>query len=200
MKLLPVIAQDIRTRAVLMLAYADAEAIRRSRRTGFMHYWSRSRKRYWKKGESSGHSQQLVSLHYDCDRDTLLALVDQKGPACHLETSTCFGEKFGDFLGELEKIIFERKVRSKRGSYTARLLQDAALRRRKLVEEAAELAMASRGSRREAVVAEAADLVYHALVILASAGVSLEEVRGELRKRHASMAKSPSRRNSRQIQ
>jgi phosphoribosyl-AMP cyclohydrolase / phosphoribosyl-ATP pyrophosphohydrolase len=184
MKLIPVIAQDARTNEVLMLAYADAEALRRTRKTGYMHYWSRSRGKYWRKGEESGHTQKVVSLHYDCDRDTLLARVEQKGPACHTGTPTCFGEGFGDALARLDGVIADRSRRPKKGSYTNRLLYDAALARSKVLEEACELAMASRGRDRQALVAEAADLFYHAMVLLASKGVSLAEVKSELARRH----------------
>ncbi|MBI2901822.1 MAG: bifunctional phosphoribosyl-AMP cyclohydrolase/phosphoribosyl-ATP diphosphatase HisIE [Planctomycetes bacterium] len=184
MKLIPVVAQDARTNAVLMLAYADAGALRRARRTGFMHYWSRSRRAYWKKGETSGNTQRLVGLHYDCDRDAILARVEQKGPACHRGTPTCFGDGFPDLLDLLERTIDDRRRRPKEGSYTNRLLADPALLRDKLIEEACELAMASRGRKRAAVVAEAADLLYHALVLLAAADVSLADVKRELARRH----------------
>ena len=88
MNLIPVIAQDARTNDVLMLAWTDAEALRRTKKTGYMHYWSRSRKKYWKKGVESGHVQKLVSLHYDCDKDTILARVIQEGPACRIGRRT----------------------------------------------------------------------------------------------------------------
>lgn len=184
MKLIPVIAQDARTNEVLMLAYADAEALRRTRKTGYMHYWSRSRQKYWRKGEGSGHVQKVVSLHYDCDRDTLLARVEQTGPACHNGTQTCFGDGFGDMLARLEGIIAGRARRPRKGSYTNKLLDDPALARSKVLEEACELIMASRGRDRKAMVGEAADLFYHALVLLASKGVTLEDVRSELAARH----------------
>lgn len=184
MKLKPVIAQDARTGSVLMLAWADAEALRRARRTGFMHYWSRSRGKYWKKGETSGHTQRLVSLHDDCDRDAILARVEQEGPACHRGTPTCFGDGFADILARLEAVIADRKRRPRKGSYTNRLLDDPARLRDKLVEEACELAMASRGGRKAEVVGEAADVLYHLLVALAASGVPLADVRAELERRH----------------
>lgn len=184
MRLIPVIAQDARTNEVLMLAYADAEALRRTRKTGYMHYWSRSREKYWRKGEESGHVQKVVSLHYDCDRDTLLARVEQTGPACHTGSQTCFGEGFGDMLARLESIIADRARRPKKGSYTNKLLDDPALARSKVLEEACELIMASRSRDRKALVGEAADLLYHAMVLLASKGASLGEVKAELQRRH----------------
>lgn len=187
MKLIPVVAQDVRTNNVLMLAYATPEALRRTRKTGRMHYWSRSRGTLWRKGATSGHEQRVVSLHYDCDRDALLARVAQTGPACHRGTYSCFaGRPFPpeDILARLEALIARRKRKPARASYTARLLADPRLRRDKLLEEAAELAMAARGRKKSALVAEAADLMYHLLVLLGAQDVTLDDVRGELERRH----------------
>jgi phosphoribosyl-ATP pyrophosphohydrolase/phosphoribosyl-AMP cyclohydrolase len=153
-----------------------------------MHYWSRSRGRLWRKGEESGHVQKVVSLTYDCDRDTILARVEQTGPACHRNTPTCFGRKrfpTTEMIARLEEIVADRKRRPKRGSYTNRLLRDADLARDKVLEEATELCMASKSGRREELVAEAADVLYHAVVLLGSHGVTLDEVRRELERRHA---------------
>jgi phosphoribosyl-ATP pyrophosphohydrolase/phosphoribosyl-AMP cyclohydrolase len=187
MKLVPVIAQDVRTNSVLMLAWANAEALARTRATKRMHYWSRSRGKLWRKGEESGHEQKVVSLHWDCDRDTLLARVEQTGPACHRNTYTCFGARAFpavDMISRLEAIVRDRKRRPRKGSYTNRLLADAALARDKVLEEASELCMAAKAGRRAEIVGEAADLFYHALVVLASRGVTLEEVKAELERRH----------------
>jgi phosphoribosyl-ATP pyrophosphohydrolase/phosphoribosyl-AMP cyclohydrolase len=178
-KLVPVIAQDVRTNDVLMMAWADAEALRRSRRTGFMHYWSRSRGKYWKKGGESGHVQRLVGLHYDCDRDTILARVEQSGPACHTGKATCWTARpwrARGILDELLRVFADRKRRPKRGSYTNRLLSDPARLRGKLLEECCELAMAVRGGRKARIAQEAADLLYHFLLVLFAAGVSFEAV------------------------
>jgi len=200
MKLVPVIAQDVRTNNVLMLAWANAEALAKTRATKRMHYWSRSRGKLWRKGEESGHEQRLVSLHWDCDRDTLLARVEQTGPACHRDTYTCFGAKafpVAEMLSRLEAIVADRKRRPKKGSYTNRLLADAALARDKVLEEASELCMAAKAGRRAQIVGEAADLFYHALVLLASRGVTLDEVRAELERRHEApgpASRVPSRR------
>lgn len=185
MKLIPVIAQDDRTNEVLMLAYADKEALRRTRKTKYMHYWSRSRQTYWKKGETSGHTQKVKSLHYDCDRDTVLARVEQAGPACHTGSETCFGEGQGSFLPQLEKTIQGRKQKPRKGSYTNRLLADPDLLRDKVREEGNELLMATRSGKKKEIIGEAGDLLYHAMVLLTSAGVSLGEVEKELRKRHS---------------
>ena len=173
-KLVPVIAQDARTNDVLMLAWADAEAIRRSRKTGYMHYWSRSRQKYWKKGEESGHVQKLVSLHWDCDRDTLLARVEQTGPACHTGKATCWTAspwRAKGALDALADVFAERKKRPKKGSYTNRLLDDPAKLREKLLEECCELLMAWRKKDKAEMAEEAADVLYHFMLVLFSAGV-----------------------------
>ena len=186
MKLIPVIAQDVRTNDVLMLAYADGRALKRSRKTGYMHYWSRSRKKLWKKGEESGHVQKLVSLHYDCDRDTILARVVQTGPACHRNTPTCFAKKpwrARGVIDELARVFADRKRRPRRKSYTNALLRDPDRLRRKLLEEACELAMAARSRRKDRVAEEAADVLYHLLLVLFSAGVPFETVEQVLEKR-----------------
>ncbi len=185
-KLLPVIAQDARTNDVLMLAWADAEALRRSRKTGFMHYWSRSRGKYWRKGEESGHVQKLVGLHYDCDRDAVLARVEQAGPACHKGTATCWTDRpwrVHPAVDALLRVFGERKRRPRKGSYTNRLLADPARLRGKLLEECCELLMAVRAGRRKAVAEEAADVLYHFLLVLFAAGVPFGEVAAVLERR-----------------
>jgi phosphoribosyl-ATP pyrophosphohydrolase/phosphoribosyl-AMP cyclohydrolase len=194
MKLTPVIVQDVETNNVLMMAWADREALRRTRRTGWMHYWSRSRGRLWKKGESSGHVQRLVELLKDCDGDTLLARVRQKGPACHLNRASCFTDRVFTARGVLDALwatIEERRRRRPRGSYTARLLKDRDLRLKKLLEEAAELALAAAGGKKKNVIWEAADLIYHALVVLAAAGVTLDDVDRELARRFTPRPRRP---------
>lgn len=184
--LIPVVAQDVRTNNVLMLAYADRKALAKTKRTGFMHYWSRSRGRLWKKGEESGHVQKVRSLHYDCDRDTILARVEQTGPACHRNTYSCFAKSAfpaEDILSALEAVIADRKRRPKKGSYTNRLLGDPDRLREKLIEEAAEFAMATKSRRRKDIAGEAADLIYHLLVALAASGVGLDDVKTVLERR-----------------
>jgi phosphoribosyl-AMP cyclohydrolase / phosphoribosyl-ATP pyrophosphohydrolase len=178
-KLIPVIAQDARTNDVLMMAWTDAEALRRTKKTGYMHYWSRSRKKYWKKGEESGHVQKLVGLHWDCDRDTLLARVEQTGPACHTGKATCWTAKpwrARGPIGELLAVFAERKRKPKKGSYTNALLANAAKLRRKLIEEVCELEMAVRAKNKKEIAEEAADVLYHYLLLLFSAGLKFEEV------------------------
>lgn len=178
-KLVPVVAQDARTNDVLMLAWADAEALRRSRKTGWMHYWSRSRGRYWRKGEESGHVQKVRSLHWDCDRDAVLARVEQTGPACHTGSATCWTKRpwrTNPALDGLLATFAERKARPKPGSYTNRLLSDAGLLRAKLREEVLEFEMAVRSRRKKDIAEEAADVLYHFLLLLFDSGVPFEAV------------------------
>jgi phosphoribosyl-ATP pyrophosphohydrolase/phosphoribosyl-AMP cyclohydrolase len=185
-KLVPVVVQDARTNDVLMMAWADAEALRRSRKTGFMHYWSRSRARYWKKGEESGHVQKLVGLHWDCDRDTVLARVEQRGPACHTGSATCWTStpwRAHPAAADLERVFAERKRKPKAGSYTNELLKDASRLRAKVREEVLELEMAVRKKARREIVEEAADVFYHYLLLLFSAGVSFQDVADTLARR-----------------
>ncbi|HVR87545.1 MAG TPA: bifunctional phosphoribosyl-AMP cyclohydrolase/phosphoribosyl-ATP diphosphatase HisIE [Planctomycetota bacterium] len=177
--LLPVIAQDVRTNDVLMMAYMDAEALRRTKKTGYMHYWSRSRKKYWKKGEESGHVQKLVSLHFDCDRDTILARVVQTGPACHTGSATCWTKKpwrVHPAIDDLLATFAERKRKPKKGSYTNRLLADPSRLRQKLIEEVCELEMAVRAKRKKEIASEGADVLYHYLLLLFSSGVPFQDV------------------------
>jgi phosphoribosyl-ATP pyrophosphohydrolase/phosphoribosyl-AMP cyclohydrolase len=186
MKLIPVIAQDARTNDVLMLAWTNAEALRRTRKTGYMHYWSRSRAKLWKKGEESGHVQKVVSLHWDCDRDTLLARVIQTGPACHKNTATCWTDKpwrTNPAIDELIEVFAERKRKPKKGSYTNRLLEDPARLREKVIEECLEFLMAVRSKKRKDIAEEGADVLYHFLLTLFSSDVSFKEIAAVLEKR-----------------
>jgi phosphoribosyl-ATP pyrophosphohydrolase/phosphoribosyl-AMP cyclohydrolase len=189
-KLLPVIVQDVRTNNVLMVAYANRQALERTRRTGKMHFWSRSRKRLWKKGETSGNELRVVSMHRDCDRDAILARVEPTGPACHKGTYSCFSRKpfRGGIYEELRNVVSERRRRPKPGSYTTKLLKDSERRMKKFLEESTELVLASVRKRKKEIVTEAADVLYHWFVVLEGAGVRLEDVERELegRVRHRS--------------
>ena len=197
--LLPVVAQEESTGAVLMVAFANKEALARTLETGQMHYWSRSRQELWHKGATSGNYQDLISLHTDCDSDTLLARVRQIGPACHTNESTCFGQlppgahasqgdpaayasgaPFEEVLPGLWATLRSRAEHRPQGSYTARLLADENLRLKKLGEETAELLLALARDNRDGIREEAADLVYHLLVALLASHVSLEELLSEL--------------------
>ncbi len=183
--LVPVVAQDAVTGAVLMVAYADREALARTIETGEMHYHSRSRG-LWHKGATSGHVQHVVSLHLDCDQDTVLARVHPAGPACHTGERTCFDPvgREADALSTLDATIAARAAETPapdaKPSYTRRLLSDRNLRLKKLGEEAAELVTACADGDAERAREEAADLLYHMLVALRAAGVSLDDVRGVL--------------------
>lgn len=185
-KLTPVIVQDVRTNNVLMMAYADREALAKTRRTKKMHFFSRSRNRLWMKGETSGNVLRLVSLHRDCDGDAILARVVPEGPACHKGTYSCFSKKkfrARGVLDEIESVVAERRRRPKSGSYTTKLLKDPERRAKKFLEESTELVLASMRRRRKEIVAEGADALYHALVLLNASGVKLEDVEKALEDR-----------------
>ena len=180
----PVVTQDATTGVVLMQAWADREALERSIATGEMHYRSRTRGP-WHKGATSGNTQRVVSLAWDCDADTVLARVVPAGPACHDGTVSCFGDPAlaADALSALDRTIAARAAASGEAAgtgYTRRLLGDRNLRLKKLGEEAAELAVACADGDRERAVEEAADLVYHALVALRGVGAGLDDVRAAL--------------------
>lgn len=177
--LIPVVAQDALTGRVLMLAYMDREAFDKTLKTGYMHYHSRSRDKLWKKGEGSGNTQMAYSLHVDCDGDAILAKVIQKGDACHLGKRSCFDDA-GSLEEELYEVFDDRKKRPKKDSHVCKLQRDKNLRIKKLGEEATELAIALSKGRKKEIVHEAADLYFHILVALHSAGVHHSEIRREL--------------------
>lgn len=191
--LVTVVTQDIRTGEVLMVAHADREALEKTVATGQMHYRSRSRG-LWHKGATSGNTQRVLGLLPDCDGDTVLALVDPAGPACHTGQVSCFGEVereeratgFDDrgILDRLDATIAIRASEPGTGSsYTARLLADRNLRLKKLGEEAGELAVACADGNAGRATEEAADLVYHLLVAVRPLGVSLADIRAALARR-----------------
>jgi len=170
--LVPVIVQDWASGEVLTLAYANAEAIERTRATGELHLWSRSRQELWHKGATSGNTQAVRALRLDCDGDALLALVEPAGPACHTGARTCF--HYGELeppapheaLPALERTLRARQNERPAGSYTVELLDDPALTGAKVEEEAEEVARAAREESDERVDEEAADLLYHLAVLL----------------------------------
>jgi phosphoribosyl-AMP cyclohydrolase / phosphoribosyl-ATP pyrophosphohydrolase len=176
----PCIVQDARTGEVLTLAYMNDEAQRRTRETGEIWFWSRSRQELWHKGETSGNTMRLRALRYDCDEDTLLALVEPAGPACHTGERTCFYR--GDMetepaeaLATLERTVAQRRSADPGDSYTAALLAEPARIGAKVTEEAEEVAQAAAGESDERVAEEAADVLYHLTVLLASRGLSLAD-------------------------
>lgn len=177
--LVPCVVQDARTGEVLSLAYMNGEALERTRETGETHFFSRSRGKLWHKGETSGNVQRVQALRYDCDADTVLALVEPAGPACHTGERTCFFQ--GDLapnpyeaLPALERVVADRRERSPASSYTAELLADPDRIGDKLREEADEAARAARGESDERLAEEAADLLYHLTVLLAGRGLEVE--------------------------
>ncbi|MCC7052557.1 MAG: bifunctional phosphoribosyl-AMP cyclohydrolase/phosphoribosyl-ATP diphosphatase HisIE [Gemmatimonadaceae bacterium] len=189
--LVTVVTQDAITGDVLMIAFADREAMDATVRTGEMHYRSRTRG-LWHKGATSGNTQRLVSLTADCDTDAVLALVIPEGPACHTGAATCFTREGAsppppDAIAALDEIIDARAGvdTSPRLSYTRRLLDDRNLRMKKLGEEAAELVLACADGDAERATGEAADLIYHTLVALRALGIRLDDVREELARRSA---------------
>jgi phosphoribosyl-AMP cyclohydrolase / phosphoribosyl-ATP pyrophosphohydrolase len=178
-----IVAQDVVTGAVLMVALGNREALERSVATGEMHYFSR-RRGLWRKGETSGNTQRVISLTPDCDGDTVLALVEPRGPACHTGGVTCFNGAGGDALSTLDRTIAARAGSGTREtSYTRRLLDDRNLRLKKLGEEMAEMITACADSDAGRATEEAADVVYHTLVALRALGVGLDAVRRTLEQR-----------------
>jgi len=192
--LIPVIAQDVRTNAVVMQAYMNAESLQKTVETGFMTYYSRSRKALWVKGGTSGHTQVVRELRIDCDGDSILALIEQKGVACHTGEYSCFfesihtsGEKpSGGYavIDELFSVIEDRKVNPKEGSYTNYLFEKGIDKIcKKVGEESAEVIIAAKNKNPDEVRYEAADLIYHLLVLISEQGMRPDDVFAELKKR-----------------
>ena len=185
--LVPVIAQDRASGDVLMLAWANAEAIAKTAETGLAHFWSRSRKALWRKGETSGHTLRVVEARADCDRDALLLVVEPSGPACHTGSRTCFGDTSptaAGMLEELARVVRQRAAAPVDASYTARLLAKGPGHvLKKIGEEATEVVLAASGESDERLAAESADLLFHLLVALQQRRVPLASVMDELRRR-----------------
>jgi phosphoribosyl-ATP pyrophosphohydrolase/phosphoribosyl-AMP cyclohydrolase len=188
--LLPAIVQHWRSGEVLMLGYMNAEALAQTQTSGHVTFYSRSKQRLWTKGESSGHVLNLKSIRIDCDADTLLIKADPHGPTCHTGTSSCFGDSVDvrpplGFLAELDALVAKRHDERPEGSYTTTLF-DGGIRRiaQKVGEEGVEMALAAVVQGDEALLGEAADLVFHLTVALRARGLSLGEVVGLLAERH----------------
>jgi len=194
--LIPAVVQDVSTGQVLMLAYMNREALEQTLDTGFAHYWSRSRAKLWQKGETSGHLQHVRDMRYDCDADTLLVIVEQEGVACHTGERSCFFHRLLEhsqpvlppvaegLLSQIYTVIQARKGRDPRESYVASLMargQDQILK--KVIEEAAEVLMASKDDVPEAIVYEMADLWFHSIVALSWHEITPQEVLQELQRR-----------------
>lgn len=186
--LVPAIVQHWRDGRVLMLGYMNRDALAQTQHGGNVTFFSRSRKRLWTKGESSGNFLRLKSIHVDCDADTLLVLAAPTGPVCHRGTDTCFGDEATPalaFLGQLDALIESRERERPKGSYTTKLFDDGVRRiAQKVGEEGVETALAGVVQDDAALLGEAADLVYHLQVLLRARGLSLHEVAGVLAKRH----------------
>jgi phosphoribosyl-ATP pyrophosphohydrolase/phosphoribosyl-AMP cyclohydrolase len=179
--LVPCVMQDWNTGEVLTLAYMNREALERTRQTGEVHFFSRSRQELWHKGATSGNTMKLREIRYDCDGDALLALVEPAGPACHTGERTCFHNGQleppapHEVLPGLERTIAQRAAEKPDGSYTARLLDDAQLRGAKVTEEAEEVVRAAEQESDERVAEEAADVIYHLAVLLSGRGLALAD-------------------------
>lgn len=193
--LLPAIVQHAITGKVLMLAYMNESALEQTLDSGFVTFYSRSRKRLWQKGEISGNVLSLIAIDADCDGDTLLIQAQPAGPVCHLETPTCFGDQAWPkhaFLAELEQIILQRKNADSETSYTARLLAGPIKRMaQKVGEEGVETALAAVAGDRDDLLSEAADLMYHLQVLLVSAGADLNSLTDTLQQRHQAETAAP---------
>jgi phosphoribosyl-ATP pyrophosphohydrolase/phosphoribosyl-AMP cyclohydrolase len=199
--LVPAIVQDALSKDVLMLAYMNSESLQKSLESGQTWFWSRSRKELWNKGATSGHTQEIVSLHYDCDGDTLLVKVKQVGPACHTGAYSCFyrdasgemaeatethaiADRFGP-LSRLETTIAQRDAERPEGAYTTYLFNkgvDKILK--KVGEETAEVIIAAKNRDQEELRCEAADLIFHLLVLLREQGIPFDGVLQELEYRN----------------
>lgn len=185
--LIAAVVRDAVSRDVLMLAWMNEEAYRKTIETGETWFWSRSRQELWNKGATSGNRQKVVAVATDCDSDALLIDVEPSGPACHTGARSCFGDHESVRrldLERLESTMRDRRDRKPEGSYTASLFEkgtDAILR--KIGEETVELLLAAKGEGRQRVIEETTDLFVHVTALLVNEGVALEEIAGELRRR-----------------
>lgn len=186
--LVPAIIQDAITAKVLMLGFMNEEALQKTRETGKVTFYSRTRQRLWTKGEESGNFLHVVSILNDCDNDTLLIKVHPAGPVCHTGADTCWGEKNEAgmaFLGYLQDFIDKRHAEMPEGSYTTSLFRKGVNRMaQKVGEEAVETVIEATNGTQYGFVYEASDLVYHLIVLLASKGLRLDDLGRELQKRH----------------
>lgn len=193
--LVPAIAQDAKTGRVLMLAYMNAESLKMTLNSGYATYFSRSRQQLWRKGETSGHTQRVLEMRYDCDGDALLLTVEQEGPACHTGEISCFHNPVltadaddlpptADVVQQVYDVICDRKEHPREGSYTNYLLDKGVEKIcKKVGEEASETIIAAMKRSKPEVCYEAADLVYHLLVLLFEQGVTPDDLWAELARR-----------------
>ena len=189
--LIPAIVQDAFDGRVLMQAFMNREALFQSLETGKVTFWSRSREQLWTKGETSGNTLKLVAAHADCDNDSLLVRAIPTGPTCHRNTDTCYDDDRAvepdlAFLARLERLLVQRDIERPEGSYTTRLFESGIKRMaQKVGEEGVETALAATVGDREELVNEAADLLYHLLVLLRASQLTLADVTRILQNRHA---------------
>lgn len=191
--LIPVVTQDFNTKEVLILSYMNEEALLKTLDTNVLYYFSRSRKKLWKKGESSGNTQELIKLVYDCDGDALLALVIQKGPACHTGKKSCFynilmesnKKNYNSIINDLYLLIKNRKTNKKEGSYTNYLFEEGKDKiLKKIGEEASEIIIASKNNSKDELIYEMCDFIYHSFVLLVNDDVTIEDILKELVNRY----------------
>jgi phosphoribosyl-ATP pyrophosphohydrolase/phosphoribosyl-AMP cyclohydrolase len=189
--LIPCIIQDARTAEVLMLGWMNSESLELTNATGEVHFWSRSRGEIWHKGATSGNRFRLIEIRFDCDADALLALVEPAGPACHTGERTCFFRAVdgdtspvaGEILAELERTLEERKASHPEDSYSVTLFDDPDLAGSKVTEEAEEVVRAAASESDQRVAEEAADLLFHLQVVLASRDIPISDAFEVLRRR-----------------
>ena len=189
--LIPAVVVDAVTKKVLTVAYMNRESLQISMDEGTTCFWSRSRQELWRKGETSGNKQHIVSITADCDKDALTVVVNKDGPACHLGTDSCFnypvyeGEAAEFSLEALMKVIEGRKLEKKEGSYTTYLFEkgiDKILK--KVGEECTEVIIAGKADDKAETIYEISDLVYHVLVLMTQMGISIDDIKNELASRH----------------
>ena len=188
--LIPVVVQDWLTNEVLMVAWANAEAVELMKSTGYTHFWSRSRQKMWQKGEESGHVQKIKSIQVDCDADTLLVRVEQTGVACHLNKPSCFDEViYGEtdetmaIIPDLKRVIKDRHGNPSDESYTCKLFNDETRMCKKVIEEAGEFALAIKDKDEDEMAWELADMIYHTMVAIEKTGLPMSEVYKKLKER-----------------
>ena len=184
--MVPAVVQDYLSGQVLMVAYMNKEALKKTLETGETWFWSRSRQELWHKGATSGHTPKVSRISPDCDRDTLLVEVAPQGPACHLGTDSCFNEGSNLLLDDLRKVIKQRYQERPEGAYTTYLFNkglDKILK--KVGEEAAEVIIAAKNPARQELIMESADLLYHLLVLFEERKIDFREILDELKERRS---------------
>lgn len=184
MNLIPTIIQDVVTKQVLMLGYSNEESLAKTKATGHVWFYSRSKERLWEKGETSHNYLNVIEIKEDCDQDTILILAKPEGPTCHTGATSCFGETALDAVAKTAAIIANRKVSAPEGSYTKTLFdagQDKILA--KVAEESGEVVKAALKETDQRLVEESADLIYHLQVLLAQRGLTWEQLQAEFQRR-----------------